>query len=249
MKKLRTAESFAREIRRTLKKRGSRTIAAGTQRYFQHAIVSRGWRTAALRRYAREMRVAIWNSNGFPLAEAVANELFQGEVAEEKALAVYLLEPDAELFGPGEFDLFDSWLDRVSSWADHDEVVHFLVGPMLVRDPADLERIYRWARSRNRWRRRAAAVALIHGARRRLFFGHIKRITTALLADDDDMVQKGLGWLLREAAKADRDRVLPFLRQIGRRAPRLVLRTACETLPADLRDEVLRRPASRAARA
>ena len=47
------------------------------------------------------------------------------------------------------------------------------------------------------------------------------------------MVQKGLGWLLRETAKFDAKRTVPYLMKIRGRAPRLVLRTACETLPAN----------------
>ncbi|HYG97981.1 MAG TPA: DNA alkylation repair protein, partial [Terriglobales bacterium] len=54
-----------------------------------------------------------------------------------------------------------------------------------------------------------------------------------------DMVQKGLGWLLRETAKYNRYSALPYLMEIRDRAPRLVLRTACETLPQDLRAQVL----------
>ena len=54
------------------------------------------------------------------------------------------------------------------------------------------------------------------------------------------MVQKGLAWLLREAAKADPQHTVPYLMKIRTRAPRLVLRTACETLPAATRKQVLR---------
>jgi 3-methyladenine DNA glycosylase AlkD len=60
-----------------------------------------------------------------------------------------------------------------------------------------------------------------------------------LLADEDDMVQKGLGWLLRETAKYDAKRTVVYLMKIRRRASRLVLRTACETLPATMRKQVL----------
>ena len=51
------------------------------------------------------------------------------------------------------------------------------------------------------------------------------------------MVQKGLGWLLRETAKFDARKTVPYLMKIRERAPRLVLRTACETLPAVQRRE------------
>jgi len=60
-----------------------------------------------------------------------------------------------------------------------------------------------------------------------------------LLPDKDDMVQKGLGWLLRETAKADAKRTVPYLMSIRERAPRLVLRTACETLPIPVRKKIL----------
>ncbi len=53
------------------------------------------------------------------------------------------------------------------------------------------------------------------------------------------MVQKGLGWLLRESAKYNAKRTVPYLMEIRERAPRLVLRTACETLPTSVKQRVL----------
>jgi 3-methyladenine DNA glycosylase AlkD len=110
---------------------------------------------------------------------------------------------------------------------------------MVSADPARCREVFAWAKSRNRWRRRAACVALIRGARAKQFFPEIVRLTEMLLEDEDDMVQKGLGWLLREAAKFDARRTVSYLMKIRGRAPRLVLRTACETLPAETRKRVL----------
>jgi 3-methyladenine DNA glycosylase AlkD len=69
------------------------------------------------------------------------------------------------------------------------------------------------------------------------------RLSNQLLRskDEDDIVQKGLGWLLRETAKADPKRTVPYLMKIRNNAPRLVLRTACETLPVTTRKQVLRK--------
>jgi hypothetical protein len=47
--------------------------------------------------------------------------------------------------------------------------------------------------------------------------------------------------LLRETAKSDPQRTVPYLMRIREKAPRLVLRTACETLPTSLRAKVLRK--------
>lgn len=135
---------------------------------------------------------------------------------------------------------------RVSTWADHDALVSFIIGEMIVADPKRLPRVFRWAKSKNRWHRRAAAVALLRGNRRRMFFDEIVRVSEMLLADKDDMVQKGLGWLLREAAKYNREKTVPYLMTIRERAPRLVLRTACETLPTELRTQILGRTANSA---
>ncbi len=74
-----------------------------------------------------------------------------------------------------------------------------------------------------------------------MFFPQIMRLSNLLLNDEDDMVQKGLGWLLRETAKADAKRTVPYLMRIRSRSPRLVMRTACETLPLATRRRVLAR--------
>jgi 3-methyladenine DNA glycosylase AlkD len=60
-------------------------------------------------------------------------------------------------------------------------------------------------------------VALIRGARQRKFFEQIVRLSNQLLNDEDDMVQKGLGWLLRETAKANPARTVPYLRKIRKK--------------------------------
>ncbi len=65
-------------------------------------------------------------------------------------------------------------------------------------------------------------------------------VTDRLAGDRDDMVQKGLGWLLREWAKHHPAEAMPVLLAIRRRASRLVLRTGCEKLGAEDRQRILR---------
>jgi 3-methyladenine DNA glycosylase AlkD len=235
------ANSRVRHIRTALRRGGSPEHAQGVQWFFKQEVRSHGWYTAELRRFARRTSREIQATDGPEALLQVAERLFTGEVLEEKVFAVLLLERSVAKFGDREFRLFESWLDRVTSWADHDALVHYLIGPLVAAEPRRTARAFRWTKSRNRWRRRAAAVSLIRGARQRLFIDEIVRVSDALLQDQDDMVQKGLGWLLREAAKADPKTTVPYLLRIRDRAPRLVLRTACETLPAATRARVLSR--------
>jgi 3-methyladenine DNA glycosylase AlkD len=234
-----TPPEIAGQIRRALKDGGSAEHAAGVQWFFKEEIKSHGWYTADLWRAARGFRRQVRNEHGLEFLVKVADQLFAGEILEEKIAAVFLLEKlDAE-FGDREFKLFESWLDRISSWADHDGLVHYLIAPMVAAKPARVKSVFRWARSRDRWHRRAACVALIQGTRQKKFLPQIKQLSDLLLADEDDMVQKGLGWLLRETAKYDAQRAVPYLVKIRGRAPRLVLRTACETLAAGAKRKIL----------
>jgi 3-methyladenine DNA glycosylase AlkD len=238
-KVLGTPAEIASQIRRALKDGGSPDHAAGVQWFFKDEIKSHGWYTADLRRAAVRFRRELKNQRGLEFLVEVADHLFSGPVLEEKIAAVFLLEKLDGEFGDREFKLFESWLDRISSWADHDGLVHYLIGPMVAAKPARAKAVFRWAKSPNRWHRRAACVALIRGARAKMFFPEIQKLSNSLLADEDDMVQKGLAWLLRETAKYDAKRTVPYLMTIRNVAPRLVLRTACETLPTTVRKRVL----------
>ena len=237
-----TPAYIAAHVRRVLKDGGSAPHSEEVQWFFKEEVRSRGWYTAELRKVAVRFRRTICREMGLPFLLQVADKLFSGRVLEEKVFAVFLLETLTADFGDSEFRLFESWLSRVSSWADHDALVHYLISPMVAADPSRVRQIFRWAGSRQRWARRAACVGLIRGARQKMFLPEIKRLAGLLLGDEDDMVQKGLGWLLRETAKFNARRTAPLLMSIRKRAPRLVLRTACETLPATTRRRILARP-------
>jgi 3-methyladenine DNA glycosylase AlkD len=235
---------IAAHIRTVLKNGGSAPHTEEVQRFFKHEVQSRGWYTAELRKVARRFRRAILAEHGLPYLLLIADQLFQGDILEEKAFAVLLLEGMTDQFSGDEFKLFESWLDRITNWADHDALVHYLIGPMVVANDAYLSRLPRWAKKKSVWHQRAAAVSLIHSTRQHKNFAHIQRITELLLPSDDDMVQKGLGWLLREAAKANPDQTVTYLITIRDLTPRLVLRTACETLPDATRERVLNNKAT-----
>ena len=232
---------IAQHIRRVLKDGGSAPHAEEVQRFFKQEVASRGWRTPELRKVATRFRRVLLNEGGPDYLLAVADQLFRGNVLEEKIMAEELLAKSAPHLGEAQFRLFESWLDRVGNWAEHDALAYYLLGPMIAAYPPRAARAVNWAGAHNRWARRAAAVALIRGVRQGMFAGETERLAGLLLDDDDLMVQKGLGWLLRELAKYQRPVALDLLRRIRFAAPRLVLRTACETLPAAERVRLLQR--------
>jgi 3-methyladenine DNA glycosylase AlkD len=234
-----TSAEIASQIRQALMDGGSSEHASGVQWFFKDEIQSHGWYTAPLRRAVRGRRKEILREHDLEFLTEVADHLFTGNVLEEKVAGVFLLEGLDARFGDREFRMFEAWLDRISSWADHDALVHSLIAPMIAAKASRVKFAFRWARSPKRWHRRSACVCLIRGTRAKMFFPEIVRLSDSLLTDEDDMVQKGLGWLLRETAKFDAKRTVPYLMKIRGQAPRLVLRTACETLPKGSRKNIL----------
>jgi 3-methyladenine DNA glycosylase AlkD len=239
-----TAKRAAEQIRYELRTGRSPQHAAGVQWFFKEEIQSHGWYTAALRKAAVLTRRRILRESSLGFLMKVADELFHGDILEEKVFAVFLLEKMTDQLGAKEFRIFESWLSRISTWADHDALVHYLLGPMMLSDPKRSARVFIWAKNKNRWHRRGAAVSMIRGARVGLFEKEIIRIANLLLHDAalddaDRMVQKGVGWLLREWTRDHPDRALPFLMKIRTTSPRLVLRTACEKLAPGDKKKVL----------
>lgn len=210
---------IADHIRRVLKDGGSAPHAAEVQWFFKEEVKSRGWYTAELRKVARRFDRQLLNECGLEYLVQVADNLFQGAVLEERVFAVFLLERCTADLEQAHFELLVSWLDRVSSWADHDGLVHYLIGPLIVAEPRRAKLVFAWAKSPNRWRRRAAAVSLIRATRAHTMFRETERVTRALFSDDDHMVRKGLAWLLREYAKYNREVAEPFLTKIRDAAP------------------------------
>jgi 3-methyladenine DNA glycosylase AlkD len=107
--------------------------------------------------------------------------------------------------------------------------------------PEFIERLAVWARSRNRWLRRASAVTLILPARKGDFLKQVFLIADILLEDRDDMVQKGYGWMLKEASKKHQAEVFDYVMKWKAKMPRTALRYAIEKMPVEMRRKAMER--------
>jgi 3-methyladenine DNA glycosylase AlkD len=103
----------------------------------------------------------------------------------------------------------------LAGWADVDTFACYLSGPAWRERQVTDRLIHRWARSDDRWWRRAALVSTVPlNNRARGGRGDAARtlaVCRLLVADHDDMVVKALSWALRELSKRDADAVLRFL--------------------------------------
>lgn len=145
-------------------------------------------------------------------------------------------------YEPNDFEVFECWLSLyVDNWASCDTLCNHTIGTFVEQYPQFLSRLKAWTVSENRWVRRGAAVTLIIPARKGLFFENILEIATTLLHDQDDLVQKGYGWMLKAASEAYQEEVLDFVICHKATMPRTALRYAIEKMPADMRAEAMKK--------
>jgi 3-methyladenine DNA glycosylase AlkD len=89
--------------------------------------------------------------------------------------------------------------------------------------------------------RRAAAVSLIVPAKKGKYLDTVLEIAGLLLTDKDDMVQKGYGWLLKEASRRHPEEVFDFVMSNRKEMPRTALRYAIELMPEAQRKETMKK--------
>ena len=177
-----------------------------------------------------------------PVRNRLCTELWATRQFEEGALVCYLYRRFAKQCGAREFALFTRWLDRyVDNWAHTDGLSLWLLGASIANDATLVDKLDAWTSSKNRWKRRAAAVSLVYSAKRGEHTRAVLRIAAPLIADEDDMVQKGVGWLLKETYPKKPAEVVRFLIKNRCKTTRLVLRYAAEKMTAADKSRVLAR--------
>jgi len=98
--------------------------------------------------------------------------------------------------------------------------------------------LYQLAQSESLWERRIAIVATFHFIRSGEF-GDTQGIAAHLLADQEDLIHKASGWMLREVGKRDLVALETFLLRHYRIMPRTMLRYAIERFPEPRRQGYL----------
>jgi 3-methyladenine DNA glycosylase AlkD len=211
-------------------------FAAGQQRFFQHEVDTYGVRTTQLHAMEREVWRELKHWPAAPRDELV-ELLWRDRKIESGALACYLYRRLGKQCGRAEFQRFEMWLDKyVRNWAHCDGVSSWLLAACIRNEPDLRFQLTAWTSSGNRWKRRAAAVALLGAAHSGQHTDFILDIASRLLPDRDDMVEKGVGWLLKEAYPKKPRETVAFLVENGTQASRLTLRYAAEKMtPTDRR--------------
>ncbi|MFC8616038.1 DNA alkylation repair protein [Micromonospora purpureochromogenes] len=185
-----------------------------------------------------QRRVAARYWRDLSLAETA--KLLTSSVHEERLTALFILvrkftKGDEEERGQI-FSLILANTDRINNWDLVDSSAPYIVGPWLIdKERSVLDRL---AESSLVWDRRIAIMATFAFIKAGDFHWTF-RLSERLLRDPHDLVQKAVGWMLREVGNRDRAAEEEFLARRYRAMPRVMLRYAIEKFEPQRRREYL----------
>ena len=186
-----------------------------------------------MRALARSIHAA--NRDRWSIRDATefADALIKDRYLEVKSVGIELVARYRRDFTPGDLDVWKRWLagNHSANWATTDAICGCVDRPAAGPHPELGARMRIWARDRNMWVRRASIVSLIPLARRGESLDLAYEVARRLHGDSEDLIQKAVGWILREAGKADMARLERYLRANGASIPRTTLRYAIERFP------------------
>jgi 3-methyladenine DNA glycosylase AlkD len=229
--------SIRHELERAAEVRNRET----SQRFFREPVACYGVKTPVVRKIAGRYFPAVLG-RGKGGIFALCDELFSTDTCEEAFIASEWAYRLRDTYESGDIAIFEAWIEKyVNNWAKCDTLCNHAVGALLERFPGCAKDLERWAASPNRWLRRAAAVSLVLPARKGMFLVHVLEISDRLLTDGDDLVQKGYGWLLKEAGRKHQKEVFDWVMLHRDVMPRTALRYAMEKMPRELRGQAMGR--------
>ncbi|RKZ30428.1 DNA alkylation repair protein [bacterium] len=232
-------EKILKEIRNELNRNVDSEYKVGIQRFFKEEVKVYGVRGPVFKKISRKYFKQVNHLDKkeiFELCECLLNSGYGEEIGMAFDWAFRL----KKYFDESDFKIFENWLSKyVSNWGACDSFCSKAFGEYILQFPQFLPQVKSWTKSKNRWMRRASAVIMIYSNRKGKYIKDSFHIADMLLLDEDDMVQKGYGWMLKEISKAHPQMVFDYVMKNKSRMPRTALRYAIEKLSPELRKKAM----------
>lgn len=234
-------ELLLKQIRQELKANADEVICEKSQRISKEKLKCYGMKTATAAAIAKKAISELKQASKDQVF-ALCSQLWRSGYLEESYIACELAYEQRQYYTLEDFKLFESWIDQyVCNCPSCDTLCNHTIGSFVTMYPESVQNLKSWATSNNRWKRRGAAVTLIIPARNGLFLPDIFDIANRLITDDDDLVQKGYGWMLKAASEAHQEKVFSYLMDKKTMMPRTAFRYALEKMSKNLRAQAMKK--------
>ena len=156
-------------------------------------------------------------------------ELLNSKIHEHRLTALFILIKKYEKADAQEkkkiFDFYLKQTKNINNWDLVDISAHKIVGDYLIGKPRKI--LYKLAKSKNLWERRIAIITTFAFIRNNDFNDTLK-ISKILIKDEQDLIHKAVGWMLREVGKRNQEAEEEFLKKHCTEMPRVMLRYSVE---------------------
>lgn len=168
-------------------------------------------------------------------------KLMKSEHHEERLVALFILVLQFERGNDKEKDrIYRFYLANtkcINNWDLVDSSAHKIVGQYLL--DKDRSILYKLAKSDDLWERRIAIISTTAFINNKEFKETFK-IADVLLYDRHDLIQKAVGWMIREVGKrVSKSELEAFLLPRYKKMPRTMLRYTIEHFPPNVRKAYL----------
>lgn len=136
------------------------------------------------------------------------------------------------------YDFYLQHTKGINNWDLVDGSAAQIVGAYLY--DKDRSKLYALVQSSNMWEQRIAIIATFYFIRKGDFTDTLQ-LATILVEHPHDLIQKAVGWMLREVGKRDVDILMQFLNTHYQTMPRTMLRYAIEKFPEPVRQAYLKK--------
>lgn len=213
------SKSLYNSLRQELRRHADKKQAEKDQYYHKYpGYKSYGIRApkldAILKNYRKEFR-------GLKSAEvfALTEKLYSSRIEEQILTGNYILAMHVELITPKRFLWLDKMLDYFGSWSTIDDFCIDVLQSVLLKYPEKTTNLLRkWNKSQNMWKRRASVVAFVRKVGESgKFVDVVIKLCENLLQDDEDLVQKGVGWALKDNMRGNKKKVMDYVKDLRRK--------------------------------
>lgn len=178
-------------------------------------------------------------------ALSLAQRFFSSYIEEQVLAGNYVLQLKIDCLTPVKFSYLDKALDHFHSWSQVDDFCvegGKVLQPLLLKYPKEtLALLKKWNGSNNMWKRRASVVVFTRKVGESgKFTKEGLELCENLIWDKEDLVQKAVGWALKDMMRGNKQRVLDYVKQIRKAGvPATLTLYAIRDLRGKERQEVL----------
>ncbi len=157
-------------------------------------------------------------------------KLIQSPIHEVRLCALIILVNKYKKSNPDEiFDFYIQNISYVNNWDLVDSSAPYISGDYFYRNENKRDMMFEFSKSENIWTRRISIMSTFYFIRNNEF-SETLQIAKTLINDEQDLIHKAVGWMLREIYKRDQKLVEAFLKSNYDELPRVMLRYAIEKM-------------------